>query len=232
MAVYRDDVIKIAAGEVGYKEKATNANLDSKTANAGSGNWTKYARDLAAAGYYNGNKNGYAWCDVFVDWCFYMASGKNAAAAQKAECQTGDLGAGCYYSANYYKAAGRFFQQPKAGDQVFFNDFEHTGLVEKVEGSTVYTIEGNAGNEVKRRSYSVSSSSIDGYGRPVYDTKPATPEYIGEGHDYSAASRGKAISGGIIEGVGKAENGKVDYAWDKAVTREELVTILDRLGLI
>ena len=65
------DVIKIALAEVGYREKATNANLDLATANAGTGNWTKYARDLWQQGYYNGNKNGYAWCDVFVDWCFW-----------------------------------------------------------------------------------------------------------------------------------------------------------------
>ena len=56
------DVVNIALAEVGYREKASNAYLDDKTANAGAANWTKYARDLAAAGYYNGNKNGYAWC--------------------------------------------------------------------------------------------------------------------------------------------------------------------------
>lgn len=60
-------LLAIAAAEVGYHEKASNANLDSKTGNAGSANFTKYSRDLAAAGYYNGNKQGVAWCDVFVD---------------------------------------------------------------------------------------------------------------------------------------------------------------------
>ena len=54
-----NDIVSIALAEVGYREKASNASLDDKAANAGSGNWTKYARDLAAAGYYNGNKNGY-----------------------------------------------------------------------------------------------------------------------------------------------------------------------------
>ena len=61
------DIVAIALAEVGYREKATNSMLNDKTANSGSNNWTKYARDLAAAGYYNGNKNGYAWCDCFVD---------------------------------------------------------------------------------------------------------------------------------------------------------------------
>ena len=32
--------------QVGYLEKRSNANLDSKTANAGYGNYTKYSRDV------------------------------------------------------------------------------------------------------------------------------------------------------------------------------------------
>jgi len=115
----KDRVIAIAKAEVGYLEKATNYNLDSKTGNAGSQNWTKYARDLYAAGYYNGNKNGYAWCDVFVDWCFFKAYGSKTK-AEAVECQTGTLGAGCEYSLAYYRNAGRFSQTPLVGDQIFF----------------------------------------------------------------------------------------------------------------
>jgi hypothetical protein len=48
-------LIATAKAEEGYLEKATNAQLDSKTANAGSNNWTKYARDLDNIGnIYNG----------------------------------------------------------------------------------------------------------------------------------------------------------------------------------
>ena len=93
------DIVAIALAEVGYKEKATNAYLDDKTANAGSNNWTKYARDLAKAGYYQASKNGYAWCDVFTDWCFFKAYG--AVEGQKIQCQTGPYGAGCIFSAQY-----------------------------------------------------------------------------------------------------------------------------------
>ena len=42
----KDKVIDVALNEIGYIEKASNSNLDSKTANQGSGNYTKYARDL------------------------------------------------------------------------------------------------------------------------------------------------------------------------------------------
>ena len=52
-------VLATARAEIGYIEKETNAQLDDKTANAGDGNWNKYARDLDALGVvYNGKKNG------------------------------------------------------------------------------------------------------------------------------------------------------------------------------
>lgn len=190
-------LIAIAEGEIGYLEKYSNSQLDHDTANAGYNNYTKYARDLYKAGYYNGNKNGYAWCDVFVDWCHWIAAGKNAKEAQRVICQTGDCGAGCTYSADYFQAAGRFFSSPKVGDQIFFgndDDEYHTGIVYAVDGSRVYTIEGNTsgasgvvdnGGGVFKKSYYRSDSNISGYGRPRYDeddaesteTKPA-PETI------------------------------------------------------
>ena len=46
------EVVAVAISQIGYKKKASNKNLDDNTANAGSANWTKYARDLYAAKYY------------------------------------------------------------------------------------------------------------------------------------------------------------------------------------
>ena len=164
------DIITIALAEVGYREKASNASLDAPQANAGSGNWTKFARDLAAAGYYNGNKNGYAWCDVFVDWCFYKAFG--AEEGQRIQCQTGDLGAACIYSAQYYMMQGRYDQTPRPGDQVFFNvngQIGHTGIVIEVSETHIIVVEGNSGDQVKKLIYNRSSSIIAGYGHPKYD---------------------------------------------------------------
>ena len=69
-------LLATARAEIGYLEKETNAQLDDKTANAGDNNWNKYARDLDALGIvYNFNKNGYAWCDIFTDWCFIHTFG-------------------------------------------------------------------------------------------------------------------------------------------------------------
>lgn len=228
--VYLSRVLELARGEIGYLEKATNACLDDKTANAGPGNWTKYARDLAQAGYYNGNKNGYAWCDVFVDWLFYTAAGKDAAYAQKVEFQTGELGAGCYYSAQYYKQAGRYYTgNPQPGDQIFFGDFDHTGVVERVEGSTVTTIEGNSSNRVERRTYNIHDSYITGYGRPRYDKEEpemtkAEIEQIARAAAQSAAKSVAEITGqaaaqaAVAELMRGAGTGDKPSGWAKEAT--------------
>ena len=62
----------------------------------------------------------------------------------------------------------------KVGDIIFFdweNDGEkdHTGIVEKTENNTVYTIEGNSsGDTCRQKSYDINSSVILGYGTPNY----------------------------------------------------------------
>ena len=171
-------LVAIAEAEIGYHEKANNSNLDSKTANSGKGNYTKYSRDLFKAGYYNGNKQGFDWCDQFVDWCFFKLCGRNKDKAEYLECQTGKYGAGCGYSLKYYKAAGRFDKTPKVGDQIFFkytdddSTADHTGIVVRVTDSLVETIEGNSGSEVKRKCYQRTDKTIIGYGHPRYDAEP------------------------------------------------------------
>ncbi len=66
-------VIGIAEEEIGYLEKRSNSQLDSKTANAGSGNYTKYWRDIAPS------YQAQPWCAGFVSWCFEKAFGLAAA---------------------------------------------------------------------------------------------------------------------------------------------------------
>lgn len=176
MSYDRNVVLNIARGELGYHEKNSNSSLDDKTANAGSGNFTKYARDLDSLGYfYNGPKQGFAYCDVGVDWCFVKAYGVEA--ALELLCQPRySAGAGCYYSAMYYKQKGQFLQPnvvPQPCDQIFFKgsgEVSHTGLVEHVSGDTITAIEFNTSDMVARRTYSVGQSNIYGYGRPKWDT--------------------------------------------------------------
>ena len=178
-------VIAVAVDQIGYKEKASNTSLDSKTANAGSANYTKYARDFDQKypKWYNGKKNGFAWCDMFVDWCFLTAFGYEKALALLCQPER-SAGAGCTYSLRYFKNKGQFHtKDPQPGDQIFFgtslDNSTHTGIVESVDKKQVHTIEGNTSNQVARRNYSLTNSRILGYGRPAYDAAgtvvPVTP---------------------------------------------------------
>ena len=191
MSYTASKLVSIARAEIGYLEKKTNANLDSKTGNAGYSNYTKYARDLHNAGYYQANKNGYEWCEVFNDWCHWIASGKDSKLAQEHIFQTGLYGAGCVWSAKCYRNAGRWFTTPKVGDQAYFGnkvgDEYHTGIVSKVTATKVYIIEGNTsgasgvvsnGGGVFEKEYSLSYAKIVGYGRPRYEeeTVAETPK--------------------------------------------------------
>ena len=173
-----ENLIAIARAEIGYHEKASNANLDSKTGNSGSNNYPKYGRDLANAGYYNGNKNGYAWCDQFVDWCFFILCDRNKTEAEKMECQQDGLcGAGCEYSARYYKNHGRLDSHPKVGDQAFFGDRDHTGIVSAVHGNRVTVIEGNKHDQVSENTYTVGGGWLSNeFGHPFYEESTGAAE--------------------------------------------------------
>lgn len=185
-------VIHIAEQEVGYLEKKSNSSLYDKTANAGSNNFTKYAyeMDTKYPSFYNGKKNGYAWCDCFVDWCFIKAYGEADARTMLYQ-PSKSAGAGCNFSANYYRNNNAFFSTPKVGDQIFFGTKgkeQHTGIVYKVDSSKVYTIEGNTsssagvvanGGAVAKKSYALNYNKIVGYGRPKYDASNTAPAVTG-----------------------------------------------------
>ena len=248
-------LIKTAEAELGYLEKASNAQLDDKTANAGKNNWTKYARDLDGYGnVYNGRKNGFDWCDVFVDWCFMTTFGVNVGMKMLNQTEKG-LGAGVKWSANYYQQKGRFYDEnPKPGDQIFFgsgSNWWHTGIVVDVSGGKVHTIEGNTttasgvipnGGGVVKKSYSLTYANIKGYGRPDYSivsgtaAKPVIPAkkeekdmtYYKTINDVPAAYRDsvkKSIMKGVLKGTG---NGVLDISDDLC----RMLVILDRLGLL
>jgi len=170
-----EKLIATAKAEIGYKETGNNI--------------TKYAAffDKEHPDFYNTKKQGAAWCDIFVDYCFVSTFGEKQALEMLCQPKK-SAGAGCKYSAGYFKKAGRFFDKPEAGDQIFFFDtkgeINHTGLVSKVDDKKIYTIEGNSGNAVKAHSYALDNKKIAGYGRPRWkeepssmaDTAPTKPE--------------------------------------------------------
>lgn len=171
-----EKVLQVANSEVGYLEKKSNANLDDKTANAGDKNYTKYARDMDNLNVYNGKKQGYAWCNVFIDWCFVQAVGVDRAR----ELLIG-FSAGCTQDYNWFKERGQIVTSPQRGDLVFFGNTSHIGIIEKVENGKIYTIEGNTSNKaelvtnggaVAKKSYAINSKYIHSFARPNYINTP------------------------------------------------------------
>ena len=184
-----NDIIAVATREIGYCGKKSNADLYDKTANI-SGKYTKYADELFKAGYYNGNKNGFDWCCVFIDWLFFEACGKNKDEAELIK-PVSVYGA----SVKYVRTSmpGRYDKQPQAGDQIIFvnsrGEYYHTGLVERVDNGEVYTIEGNVGSSVvDRRTYDINSPLIDGYLHPYYESDD--PELVFDRGDIVAIKPG------------------------------------------
>lgn len=164
----------------GYCEKKDASNLgdftpEGKTANAGNNNYTifgKYLHDVTGSGDTYGVN--YQWCDQFYDYIIVKLFG-----LEKARLLLGGWSAYTPTSANYYKKMGQWhLTGPKPGDQIFFKNTQrihHTGMVIKVETSTVTTIEGNTsagknvvsnGGKVAIKTYYLSDPEIAGYGRP------------------------------------------------------------------
>lgn len=179
MACYASTVVNLAKGEVGYLEKASNKSLDSKTANAGSANYTKYGRDMHKIAP-NVMDFPAAWCDAFVDDRFVKAYGEKKAK----ELLCGAFNDYTPSSAQLYKNAGRYGKEPKFGAQIFFKNstrINHTGIVTGFDKTYVYTVEGNTsgasgvipnGGGVCEKKYKLTNSKIDGYGYPAYDPEP------------------------------------------------------------
>lgn len=255
-----DRLLANARAEIGYLEKASNSQLDDNMANAGYNNWTKYARDLDKLGAYNFPKNGFSWCDMFVDWCFVTTFGFELAWRMTGQAMRG-AGAGCTYSAQYYQRMGRFFHSdPKPGDQIFFTQDGgktscHTGLVEKIENGRVFTIEGNTssapgvvanGGTVARKSYAIGSTYIYGYGRPdwtavgeqededmdVAKFKELWAEMRKELQDNDAAEYSAEARKWAVENgiIAGGSDAGFNGMWQDVLTREQMVTVLYRFA--
>ena len=108
------------------------------------------------------------WCACFVSWCAN-------------ECGYIDAGiipkyAGCVNGVQWFRDRGQWADgsyEPSPGTIIFF-DWEgdgvtdHTGIVQKCENGTVYTVEGNSGDTCRTKTFTVGSSVIYGYGIPAY----------------------------------------------------------------
>jgi len=209
------DVLNIAAEEIGYIEQ--------------SGNRTKYGQAYKMDGVY--------WCMIFQWWCFQQVD-KNLFFG-------GGKCASCSKLMEYAKRNGQWVTKDyQPGDLVIF-DFpgnnvktDHVGIVEKQEGKTLYTIEGNTssgagsqdnGDGVFEKKRNVSLA-IGAY-RPKYEEEEMTYEDWKKYMDQYRTEMGKKTVGKWYKEAW--ENLKKKGVTDGTrpgdlITREEAATMIDR----
>ena len=209
-------VIAVARGELGHTESPRDSNM------------TKYGSDYGM--------NGQPWCVMFLWWCFRQAGEYKAFFG-------GGKTASCRLLRDWYLAMGQVVpvEEAQPGDIVLLNfngkgTPDHCGLVERKGVMCLYTIEGNTtpgmegsqdnGGSVARKMryiYQIVAVCRPKY-KPEVIPMPKTDDLTG--HWAEEACR-RAEERGIMKGY-------PDGSWcpDKTLTRAELATVLDRLGLL
>ena len=153
---YCEKVLNLAQRQIGYKETGKND--------------TKYARyfDIEAWQWFNTKKQGSEWCAIFICWLFCqneILGPKKALIFLGCPEPKNNCAAGCGYLYDYMKKKGyqSSLDKAKPGDIIFFKSgskCSHVGIVEKTDKTNIYTIEGNAGNMVKRVTHKRSSKTV------------------------------------------------------------------------
>ena len=105
-----------------------------------------------------------AWCACFASWCGDQAGLIESGKMPKFSLC--DDGIAWFQGKEKWKSRG---YSPAPGTLIFFDwngdgTSDHVGIVEKTEGSTVYTVEGNSSDAVNKRSYDINNGTIMGYG--------------------------------------------------------------------
>lgn len=148
-----------------YLEKKTEAYLDDFIKNAGSNNYTKFARDVNNLG--QPGCQGQPWCAEYQFWKLAKIKG-----VTKALQIMGGGFYNCVSITNHAKANGTWHSTPKVGALVIFRNGSHVADIQSFDSERIYTNEGNTssisgvvanGGTVRNKSYLISDSSIDGY---------------------------------------------------------------------
>lgn len=214
-------VITEAQKWVGYLEKKSNKSLESFTENAGSGNYTYFAKKYYE--YWDINFQGQPWCAMFVSVVFRLAIGeKNQSKIMPhfSYCPTG---------VNQFKSLGLWeIKNPQVGDIIFFKNTSgiacHVGIVYKVDKNYVYTIEGNTssasgvvenGGAVEKKMYQKTYSRILGYGRPKYEV--LVPEHWAK------------VFLDILKNKGYIQNPEIWSEYGASVSKSTALALIDKL---
>ena len=108
------------------------------------------------------------WCAIFVSWCADQCGYLDAEVLPKME--------GVRPYVDWFIERGQWQDrdyEPSPGDIIFF-DWEsdgladHVGIVERVEDSTIYSVEGNAADRCMENRYTLGEDPVYGFGVPSY----------------------------------------------------------------
>lgn len=155
-----DRLLDVLRAELGYTESPTG--------------WTKFAAWWAKRHTKPDWWAHEAWCDMTLAW-----------AADKAGLLdvVGDF-AWTPGHAQWFKNRGQWGRTPRKAAIVFFDwggsrnipAIDHVGIVEAVRdgGRTIVTLEGNTGNQLKRRVRSLAN--VAGFGYPAYPSRKPAPK--------------------------------------------------------
>jgi hypothetical protein len=128
--------LSVARSQLGVSEEPKGSNKGKQI--------EKYLKSVGLGG-------GYSWCMAFAKWCMDQACAE--AKIKNPMYVTGGVLSQWNHIDAKYKAS-----KPEPGD-IFIMDFGgglgHTGIVEKVEGKVLSTIEGNSNDEGSREGFEV-----------------------------------------------------------------------------
>lgn len=155
---WRENILAIAQSQLGYRESQRDFIVDDDGKTQG---YSCYG-DWYGCPYVD-------WCSMFCAFVLDYAgipsyAVPRSASSERLRNEIASQGA--------YEKRGEY--TPQNGDLIFFDwkdeqsgrrdgEADHIGIVERVSGDTVYTIEGNAGREVQRREYDLEDPAILGY---------------------------------------------------------------------
>ena len=213
------DLIAIAESQIGYRESETSFRIDENGKQHG---YTRY-------GLWYGNAYG-EWCGMFISFCLNYANIPEADFPREANC-------------NKWRSALRGIAvyeddedayTPAPGDLIFFDitgetdDPGHVGIVARVDGDKIYTIEGNQGRAVREMEYKKDDKTIVGYANMAkIIARAAVKEAIAKPAetDYSAIAGRTGIMTGDKVNV-REQPGKDSAPLGQTGVKGETVTLI------
>lgn len=216
-------LLKVAQGQLGYSEHASGYTKF--------GDW--YYRNVDHSDSYFKTA---PWCDMFVAWAAHQAG---------ADKSVGEF-AYTPDHARWYRKHHAWGHTPEPGAVVFFSwsgghamdDVDHVGIVERVSGHTLHTIEGNVQGGVLLRKTRYTGQVV-GYGYPAkvkvaqpHHPSPRTPAVTEIRSRPDDARQGapidqEAVLGGLL---GVVVLGTVALAVGKAMVPEQSPIRLRKRG--